>query len=71
MMYMERQDKLVIPAQQKILFEPNGLHLMLIKPRKPLLAGDHVKLIFLFKNGNVININAAVQKRKTKQSTHH
>jgi copper(I)-binding protein len=71
MVHMQQQDKVLIPAGQKIMFEPGGLHLMLINPKQRLKIGDQVPLKFWFENDSTINVSTPVLKRKTKESHSH
>jgi len=71
MMRMEKQNKVIIPALQKVLFQPNGLHLMLVNPKKALQTGDHVILTFTFDNAKILKISVPVKKRKTDHNSTH
>jgi copper(I)-binding protein len=50
MMHMEQQHTFTIPAKGQRLLEPGGYHLMLIKPKKILRAGDSVDLSFSYQD---------------------
>ncbi len=45
---MNAQPRVAIPAHATLSFAPDGYHLMLIGPRNPLRAGDHVELRIRF-----------------------
>ena len=59
---MIRQDTLEVPANGALVFESGGYHLMLIGPRTPLKAGDHVEMSLLFSNGDSLPFSAEVRK---------
>lgn len=54
--------RLTIKANSKITFEPGGLHLMLINPRKTIKAGDKVEITLYFNNDTTLTFNANVKK---------
>lgn len=59
---MEPLGKLDIKSRQAVTLSPYGTHLMLIRPKKPLRAGDHVTLQFTLGSGATINADAEVRK---------
>ncbi len=61
MMNMQQLKTLSIKAKKSIALEPGGLHIMLIKPLKPLKRGDHVKLRFRLLSGKFVSVNTNVQ----------
>jgi len=71
MMHMEKQKNVIIPALKKVVFKPNGLHLMLINPKNALRAGDQVILSFTFDNDNILKISVPVKKRGTDLNSTH
>ena len=48
---MVRQSNISIASGASFVLEPNGYHLMLIGPKKPLRSGDMVKLTLHFDSG--------------------
>jgi len=58
---MSAVPRVAIPAHGTLRFEPNGYHLMLIGPRKALLAGDHVELRVQFDGQPAQVIHAPVR----------
>lgn len=60
-MKMRRLSSIEIPADGRLSFAPGGLHLMLIDPKKPLVAGDKVHLRLEFASGAVIETVAEVR----------
>lgn len=62
MMNMKKLDRLTIKAQQAIVLESGGIHVMLIKPLRPLKHNDPVTLTFKFASGESTMINTRVQR---------
>lgn len=48
---MVHQHMVTIPAKGMVSFEPNSFHLMMMKPKQALKAGDKVAVTLHFKNG--------------------
>jgi copper(I)-binding protein len=46
---MVHQPELIIQANQKILFKPGGLHIMLMQPKQQFIEGDEVKICLIWK----------------------
>lgn len=65
---MIRQKELKIPAHSVLELKPGSYHLMLMKPEKKMKAGDEVKLIIHFSNGEQISQIATVQKKSDAMS---
>ena len=63
MMDMKEINPLVIPASGKVILQPKGKHLMLIKPHKPLKKGDVVNMTMTFKSGRKQNVFVNVLAR--------
>ena len=62
MMNMEQLASLSIKAKQSIELEPGGLHLMLIKPIKPLKDKNNVELTFELLSGELTTVNTQVKR---------
>ena len=62
MAHMVPQPNLPVGMEQKVVFEPNGLHIMLIGPKKSLHSGDQVELSFSFSDGTKVTSQAPVKK---------
>jgi len=54
--------ELKIEAGQSIALQPGGMHLMLVNPKKALLAGDIVKLVMHFARQPDVEISIPVRK---------
>ena len=63
--------RLDLPAQKIVKLEPGGTHLMLINPKSPLRAGEHVTLIFTLGSGNTLNVDAEVRNAVQPSEHHH
>lgn len=63
MAQMVKQSSLRIEAGKSLVLEPGGYHLMLMKPRRPLRAGDKVILQLHFTSGETIDVIAEVRKQ--------
>jgi periplasmic copper chaperone A len=50
-MRMRARDDVEIPAGESLLFEPGGLHVMLMEVRQDLVAGDSLALVLRFDDG--------------------
>jgi copper(I)-binding protein len=58
---MVHQEAITIPAEGSVIFEPNDYHLMLIKPKQALKAGDLVDITLEFKNGQSMVVTHEVR----------
>lgn len=63
MMQMRKVENVAIMAGEKAVFEPGGLHLMLIGLKHPLKAGESVDLTLHFANGETIATTFEVKQR--------
>lgn len=53
-------DQVVVPAGDSVVFEPGGLHLMLIGLRHRLAVRDSVDLMLLFSRRDTVRVRAGV-----------
>ncbi len=67
---MEKQDSLLIPANDSVALSPGGYHLMLFNPKRPLTAGDTATIIFTFADDTSKTVTATVKKRNTQAHDH-
>jgi len=58
---MVHQESITIPAGGSVTFEPNSYHLMLMKPKQVLKAGDLVDVTLKFKNGETMTVTHKVK----------
>jgi copper(I)-binding protein len=56
------QKSVTVPKQGTVKFQPGGFHLMLMKPKKPLKAGDKVNITLKFAKGDDLKMTAVVKK---------
>lgn len=62
MMRMEALSAVDIGKNQKVQFQPGGIHLMLISPKRKLKAGDEVVVSLSFKSGFKKDVTMTVKK---------
>jgi len=51
MMKMNQLEKLIIPAKDKVVLKPGGMHLMLINPYNSVLVGEDIQITLTFESG--------------------
>jgi hypothetical protein len=52
---------IAIPAGGEVVFAPNGLHVMLVGLREPLVAGGSFPLTLTFESGKVVTTTVTVR----------
>lgn len=57
---MRHLDELVVPPGERVLLAPGGAHLMLFAPARPVTAGDQLRLILEFADGDCLQVDAPV-----------
>jgi copper(I)-binding protein len=62
---MRDVDQVTIPANKRVTFEPGGLHLMLIGPKRPRAVDDRVRILLRLQSGEQIEVSAVVRRRDT------
>ena len=68
---MAQIKRLDLPAHKIVKLEPGGTHLMLINPKSPLHAGEHVMLVFMLSSGDALNVDAEVRNAVQPSEHHH
>lgn len=58
---MVHQKRVNIPAGKSVTFKPNDYHLMMMKPKHALKAGDKVEVTLEFKNGESLTVTHVVR----------
>lgn len=53
-------DGVVVPAHGKVVFEPGGMHLMLVGLQSPLITGTRVPLTLRFDRGSALSTSLQV-----------
>jgi copper(I)-binding protein len=59
---MRPAGRLVVAAGAELRFEPNGLHLMLMKPLRPLAEGDTARLRLVLADGRRLYAEVPVRR---------
>ncbi len=62
MVGMVHESQLIVKTQDKVVLAPGGYHLMLMMPKKTIVAGDKVDLILKFAEGKEMVIEVPVRK---------
>ena len=57
--------RVIISPNGSVSFQPGGMHLMLMKPKKHLVAGDKISLTLFFSDESSMKINLSVKKDAT------
>ncbi|ALO40922.1 copper chaperone PCu(A)C [Pseudoalteromonas phenolica] len=78
MMRMQQVDLVEIPANQQVVFQPGGFHLMAFEPENTLKVGEKRKLTLYFDNGDrlysfveVVSLKDTFEKPKHSHHNHH
>jgi copper(I)-binding protein len=66
-MTMSSAEDIKIASHGRAVLAPGGLHVMLMRLKKPLKEGDRVPIILHFKGGLDISVNAAVRQSKEEE----
>lgn len=72
-MSMQQLQEVKIAADDCVMFEPGGNHIMFIGLKQPLKEGDEVKLTLQFKDGESLSMLLPVKRsqEETHQHQHH
>lgn len=63
---MQHRDSLTLRAQQTVVLEPGGFHLMLFNPDRRLQDGDSTELTFHFKDKAPVTVEVDVVARRSR-----
>lgn len=63
--------EIVVPAGKSVAFEPGGLHVMLIGPKRTLAAADRVLVVLYLRGGAVLEASAVVRQREGRSPAEH
>jgi len=58
MMSMRPMPTVAIPAHGRVVFSPEGLHVMLVDLHQPLRQGEHVPLTLVFRKAGPVQVQA-------------
>ena len=67
---MQRVEQINIQAGKMVVFEPGGLHMMLIGPKLPQTIGAEIPITLTFQNGEEIDIKAVIKKSASYGNMH-
>ncbi|MCY7296546.1 copper chaperone PCu(A)C [Alteromonas sp. a30] len=70
-MKMQKQEQLIIKANQTFKLLPGGYHLMLFGVKSPLSVDQIIPITLSFKNGEKIKVEAKVSSNIGRQHHHH
>ena len=59
---MDHLDQLSIPSQSSIILQPGDVHIMLMKPRIPLVLDTPVRITFTFSDGSRQSVDTIVKR---------
>lgn len=74
MMRMMKRESLTIPANDHVVLQPSGYHLMIFNLVEPLKVDQQVEITLHFDNKKNLTIELPVQsikRKKQKESAHH
>ena len=78
MMHMQKVESVELPANQQVVFQPGGFHLMAFEPDHKLKVGEKRKLTLYFDNGDrlysfveVVSLKDTFEKPKNSHHNHH
>lgn len=71
MMRMRQLDSIVIAANETVILQPSGLHLMIFELNKPLKDKTSIQITLQFLAREALTIQLPVQSIKRKQAQHH
>jgi periplasmic copper chaperone A len=74
MMRMQQRETLTIAANDSVVLQPSGYHLMIFNLAEPLKVDEKVELTLQFSDKKAVNILLPVQsikRKKQKESAHH
>jgi copper(I)-binding protein len=70
-MQMHRSDTVPLAADEEIIFEPGGLHVMLIGIKQDLVLGEHISVVLHFKNHEDIVVEVHVEDQMPDENHMH
>jgi copper(I)-binding protein len=70
-MKMRAIESLEVPAGARVTLTPGGEHLMLFEPRRALVAGDTVRIVFELSRGDPLEIDFKIGQGAPDAHQHH
>lgn len=71
MMKMRKQAFLVVQANNRVVLQPSGYHLMIFDLKTPLTDGEIMAITLYFDNQTEVTVSLPIQGLKKKNSHHH
>jgi len=68
---MRSLDRIAVPANKQVAFEPGGLHVMLINPKRTYGVDDRIRLVLRLGSGDQIETSAVVRRRAPGNDVQH
>lgn len=68
---MVPQKSIPIPAGGSVALKPGDYHLMLMQPKRALVAGDHTEITLILDDDTRITVDAPVKKGEGGMTMHH
>lgn len=65
------QESIPVPPGGSVALKPGDYHLMLMQPKRPLVAGDSSEITLILDDGSRLTINAPVKKGDGGMTHHH
>jgi len=65
------QQSIPIPPGGAVTLKPGDYHLMLMQPKRALVAGDNTEITLILDDGTRLSINAPVKKGDSDMMHHH
>ena len=61
---MRSLDQISVPANKRVTFEPGGLHVMLINPKRAYGVEDRIRLVLRLGGGDRFEASAVIRRRE-------
>lgn len=71
LMKMRQRDNVEIVANEHVVFQPSGFHLMIFDLKKPLKADSSIIITLHFDDKSSVDVNYLVKGLKQKKQHHH
>ena len=70
MMHMVKLDKIDLPSDTEVVFEPGGHHLMVFSPSEEAIVNGSMSFSFEFESGERVDVEAGVEEWSRPHSDH-
>jgi copper(I)-binding protein len=68
---MRLLERISVPANTQVKFEPGGLHIMLVNPERTYGVDHRIRLVLLTGSGDQIEATAVIRRRERGSGTSH